>query len=417
MANDNAPVATALRQDALAHSLAGNDKGAERLKKNAEMVVNKEKDAKGKASPLEKSSYDFKDLRFPTDTGTNPRLLHYVKITPNIQQKSSYQVEKQKINGKEVKSFADSTTRFSDANKNIFNPFGFGSAAILSTGLGALGLAKGTAEGIKTADSATELATKSLGGFALGALSGAAAGAIITGINLSRKTRRAASTICLHMPDTLVQTMVNDYDQVSLTQALGTAGLIAQAGGAITDELIGKITDGKQGFGQSAGSAAISETAGAIGEKTGLFGSGITDVLLFSAGYAQNPQIEVLFKSIQNREYLFDFRLSPKNAQDAAAINEIIKALKFFAAPEIPEAGNGRYFIPPSEFDLEFMIGSYRNPKLPRIATCVLQGIDVNYASAGQFTAFEDGMPIEISMQLRFKEVEIMHKKLIAEGY
>jgi hypothetical protein len=63
------------------------------------------------------------------------------------------------------------------------------------------------------------------------------------------------------------------------------------------------------------------------------------------------------------------------------------------------------------------MVGQKRNPYLPRVSTCVLQGIDVNYSSAGQWTAFQDGMPVEISLQLRFKEVEILHKKLIDEGY
>jgi hypothetical protein len=63
------------------------------------------------------------------------------------------------------------------------------------------------------------------------------------------------------------------------------------------------------------------------------------------------------------------------------------------------------------------MVGSKINPNLPLISTCVLEGIDVNYGSAGQWTAFTDGMPVEISMQLRFKEVEILHKELIQQGY
>jgi hypothetical protein len=46
-----------------------------------------------------------------------------------------------------------------------------------------------------------------------------------------------------------------------------------------------------------------------------------------------------------------------------------------------------------------------------------LVGIDVNYAAAGQWTTFSDGMPVDISMQLRFKELELMHKGRIEEGY
>jgi hypothetical protein len=217
------------------------------------------------------------------------------------------------------------------------------------------------------------------------------------------------------MPDTVNQTVVNDYDQVSLTQALGTAGLVMQAGGSLINDIsesnIGNIG---QTLGSSVGGAEIK---GALAEKTGAFGQGITDVLLFSAGYAQNPQVELLFKTIQNREFLFDFKFVPRNKKEAEEIIKIIQAFRFFAAPEIPTTGGGRYFVPPSEFDIVFMVGSGRNANLPQISTCVLQGIDVNYGSAGQWSAFRDGMPVEIAMQLRFKEVEIMHKELVRQGY
>ena len=222
------------------------------------------------------------------------------------------------------------------------------------------------------------------------------------------------------MPDTVTNQLVNDYDQVSLTEALGKAGLVGQAGGSIVTGAMDRLTGTSPTFGLGAGGVAmggLAEAGGMVAEKTGNFGGGITDVLLFSAGLALNPQVELLFKNIQNREFLFDYKFVPRNKKEADAIKEIIKKFRFFAAPEIPTNSNGRYFIPPSEFDIEFMVGQKRNASLPRVSTCVLQGIDVNYGSAGQWTAFQDGMPVEISMQLRFKEVEIMHKKLIDEGY
>ena len=198
---------------------------------------------------------------------------------------------------------------------------------------------------------------------------------------------------------------------------MGTAGLVLQAGGSLTQGAFDAAMKGDLSFGQTPGSAGASELAGALAEKTGVFGQGITDALLFSAGYAQNPQVELLFRTIQNREFLFDFKFAPRNKAEADEVIKIIQTFRFFAAPEIPSNGNGRYFIPPSEFDIQFMVGSERNTKLPKISTCVLQGIDVNYGSAGQWTAFQDGMPVEIAMQLRFKEVEIMHKELIRNGF
>ena len=170
-------------------------------------------------------------------------------------------------------------------------------------------------------------------------------------------------------------------------------------------------------YGQTAGSGAIAEVAAKAAGATGAFGGNIEKALLFSSGFAKNPQVELLFENIANREFLFDFKFVPRNPQEAKDIIKIIQTFRFFAAPEIPTTGKGRYFVPPSEFDIEFMIGSKINPNLPLVSTCVLEGIDVNYGSAGQWTAFFDGMPVEISMQLRFKEVEILHKQLIKDGY
>jgi len=372
----------------------------------------------GPQKKTESSPFEFNDLRFPENVGQIGKLRHWIKFIPTLQQKSSYNIKKAGGAGGML-----STT---DTNRSA--KFGFGGDQLGSTtdpfndaaaigGIGTvLGLIKG-AEGFFGGDNLGEAVAGAAGSAVRGFVGGAFAGAVIGQIDLTRKTRRAAGSIALYMPDTVNQTVVNDYDQVSLTQALGTAGLIMQAGGSLVEGIAQAAISENVSLGQTLGSAAGAEVAGALAEKTGAFGQGITDVLLFSAGYAQNPQVELLFKTIQNREFLFDFKFVPRNKKEAEVIIKIIQAFRFFAAPEIPSVGQGRYFVPPSEFDIQFMVGEKPNPNLPRLATCVLQGIDVNYGSAGQWTAFEDGMPVEISMQLRFKEVEIMHKELINQGF
>jgi len=368
----------------------------------------------GPQKKTESSPFDFNDLRFPENVGHVGKLRHWIKFIPTLQQKSSYNIKKE--------GGAGGVLSRTDANRiNLGGQLGstndpFNNAAAI----GALGTSLAVLGGVDaalSADNLGEALAKGAGGAVKGFAAGVFAGAVIGSIDLSRKTRRAAGSIALYMPDTVNQTVVNDYDQVSLTQALGNAGLVMQAGGSLTQGAIDAAMSGNINFGQTPGSAAAGELAGALAEKTGAFGQGITDVLLFSAGYAQNPQVELLFKTIQNREFLFDFKFVPRTKKEAEVIIKIIQAFRFFAAPEIPTTGNGRYFVPPSEFDIQFMVGEKPNPNLPRLATCVLQGIDVNYGSAGQWTAFEDGMPVEISMQLRFKEVEIMHKELIKQGF
>ena len=374
----------------------------------------------GKQAKTETTPYEFNDLRFPNNIGGPNKLLHWIKFTPNVQQKSSYNVKKA--------GGSAGVLSVVDANrKNLGGQLGSTEdplGGILTTGalgttLGLYGGASEFASAVTSKDPAVVATAgiRGVTGAAVGAVAGIAAGVIIDSIDLTRKTRRAAATIGLYMPDTVQQTIVNDYDQVSMTQALGNAGLILQAGGSAAEGMMRAAQSGDLTFGQTPGSAGVSELAGTLAEKTGIFGQGITDALLFSAGYAQNPQVELLFRTIQNREFLFDFKFAPRNKAEADEVIKIIQTFRFFAAPEIPSNGNGRYFIPPSEFDIQFMVGSERNTKLPKISTCVLQGIDVNYGSAGQWTAFQDGMPVEIAMQLRFKEVEIMHKELIRNGF
>ena len=374
----------------------------------------------GQQRKTESSPFEFNDLRFPENVGHTGKLRHWIKFIPTLQQKSSYNIKKAGGSGGELgRTDTNRSSQFGFGGNQLgssTDPLnGLAAAGVLGTGLGVIGAASAAAEALSDPLRAGTAGAAALGGGVGGAVIGAFAGAVVGSIDLTRKTRRAAGSIALYMPDTVNQTVVNDYDQVSLTQALGTAGLVMQAGGSLINDISeSNLKNIGQTLGSSVGGAEIK---GALGEKTGAFGQGITDVLLFSAGYAQNPQVELLFKTIQNREFLFDFKFVPRNKKEAEVIVKIIQAFRFFAAPEIPTTGQGRYFVPPSEFDIQFMVGEKINPNLPKVATCVLQGIDVNYGSAGQWTAFDDGMPVEISMQLRFKEVEIMHKELIKQGF
>ena len=52
-----------------------------------------ERPERGPNKLFEGTNFDFKDLRFPPGVGNNPRLLHCIKFTPTVQNKSSYDVK------------------------------------------------------------------------------------------------------------------------------------------------------------------------------------------------------------------------------------------------------------------------------------------------------------------------------------
>lgn len=364
------------------------------------------KNPQGPAEKLINNPYNVRDLRFPSDVGNKPGNRHWIKFTPLIQQKGKYDVKTQAQAG--AADIGGTPRAIPGLGAAGLGLAGLVSAEkVLSGDFGEIrDLAKATDPTLSPSDRAAAVArSAALTGSVLA--QGFLAGSIISGINLSRKTTRAASYISLYMPDTVNFTTVNDYDTISLTQALGKVGLAGTAGSDLS-----KLVTAEGGL----GSPGLREAAGFLGEQTGLFGAGITDVLLFSAGLAQNPQMEVLFKATRNREFLFDFKFAPKTPAESQTIKNIIGTFRFHAAPQISSQG-ARYFIPPDEFDIEFMFGSGPNSNLPKISSCALEGIDVNYASAGQWATFRDGSPVEISMQLRFKEVEVLNKQRIADGF
>lgn len=379
----------------------------------------------------ERSKFTFDVLRFPSVLGTDPestdyspRYSNWVKFTPLVQEGSTWDISQSSSNqpftgGSEPSSGTD---RSSYGKFGQENPFDFGKAEAAAQvaqlhQLGSAGidllknLGKATISN-KPATAKAEAVAQFTGDVVkTEVVTGLTAG-MMSGMKLGRKVKRTNACICLYMPDNVEYKLGNKYDATSLTEALGRIGVVEAAGSDAFAALLGNQTPTGTSPGVSEASAEIIKAYGA-----GIVGSSFTDFALFSSGVAQNPQVELLYKSIDNRTFSFNFRFIPKNDAEAKTVLDIIKAFRFFAAPELPKGGSGRYFIPPSEFEIEFMIGTETNLKLPKIAGCVLEGIDVNYSPNRQWSTFEDGMPVEISLSLQFKEVEIMHKKLIEQGY
>lgn len=403
------------------------------------------KEAKGPAAKLEKNEYQSNDLRYPIDLATNNfERLHHITFYINVQNKSGYTVKEEtnavNMSEDELRLFLQggggetgqaNVNRFSDKGASQLSgstdPLNGVSTAI---GAGAFGIG-GAIFGAKVGAAAGSALTK-VGqgtGAAAGAAAGAVAGAVIGGavvssIDLSRKTKRIKSSISLYMPDTVNQQIIHEFGEISMTEALGLVGAIGQGATAIgssVKDFIGNlgskgVVDAFKGAG-APGGAALAELGGTLAEASGAFGGGIKEALLFSAGVALNPQIEVLYQKTGHREFLFDFKMVPRNETEAKAIRDIIKEFKFYSAPELLAGTSGRYFVPPAEFDIKFFYNGKENRNIHRISTCALVGIDIDYASAGQWTTFADGMPVEVKMQLRFKELELMHKGRIEEGY
>jgi len=247
----------------------------------------------------------------------------------------------------------------------------------------------------------------------------------ITGQNLEflRTTRLTKDSIALYMPDTLQYGYSQTYDQLSLGGELGGQVLAAGKSALEEYEKTGKIGDAFGSVLKSAGNVAGQKGVKKLGELTG--NQQTAQAILASTGRVENPMLEMVYKSPAFRDFQFDFTFYPRDEREALEVQKIIKKFTFHQAPEIL-AGAGGFLVPPSEFDIQFYYNGAQNPNIPTVGTCILKGIQVNYAPNG-FTAYEipgenapalgrTGMPVAIQITLQFQEVVILTKSDLADS-
>jgi hypothetical protein len=229
---------------------------------------------------------------------------------------------------------------------------------------------------------------------------------VLTNYQLRRNIEQLSYAIALTMPENLAVSYQNNYDQLSLTAALGGFGLAAQALAS---------TNGK---GDNA-NPFIAEAAGRLAGN--ILSEDFRKLGLFAAtGRTLNPQLELIYNSPALRQFTLDFRMIPRNPEESGAIQSILQILKLEAAPQISAETSSRYFIPPSQFQLEFYDGvnhAMPNSYLFKTKKCVLTDISIDYTGGGSFATFYTGAPVEIRLSLKFTETVIIDRTAVGEGF
>jgi len=230
----------------------------------------------------------------------------------------------------------------------------------------------------------------------------------------NRKTSRTTVGIRLYMPDTLSWSFQNQFSESALSSTL--PGMALGVAGA-SDSAIKSIKELIDSGGDPAKLASLSKKGNefkALGAEAVGRATGDVNFALNTFGMALNPQIDVIYETPVLRSFNFEFIFAPRSQEEGKAVYDIIQAFKFHAAPEILKGGGvfGRYFVPPSDFDIEFS-----NQKMGKISSCVLEDITVDYGATGS-AFYRDDMPVHTRLTLRFKELEYITKELIHEkGY
>ena len=372
----------------------------------------------GQLGSLDIDPYAVGSLKYPTDIqGLDTHIRNWITFYINEQVSGKYQTETvdQPIQDTVDQNMQENSAASwkNQASKQVQLPGG-----TMASQTTVVGGAAGAAAGF-------------IGGNAIfGAGAGALVGSNINEITQRPKTKRLKTCISIYMPDTVMTRQQQNWDSVSLTDEFGIVGEAVQMAGVLGDAF-GRIknSDNKMGqikteLGNLSSSPIGAELKGQVTSKlSSAAGLGdmkdTKDLLLRSQGFALNPQVELLFKGTDRREFMFQFSFTPRSKKEAGIIQNIIKTFRMHAAPSLATAADGgsRYFIIPSTFDMKYYFDGIENPYLAKIGTCACTGVDVNYASTGKFIAFEDGSPLEIQVMLTFRELDIITRESIERGY
>ena len=229
-------------------------------------------------------------------------------------------------------------------------------------------------------------------------------------------TRRLSTAIAMYMPASVQVTYGTQYTDTPVggvtEQALNAYNDLVNMRGGDAIGQIGKmgpdIADSLQNF-----------MLKSIGVIPGF--QGVKEAFEMKEGNVIADRLELAFKGINKRNFQYTFKMIPKSRDEARTIREIVFAFKSNMLPEFV-GGNrgGRRLLVPNTFDIQYMYMQNSNHFLHHISTCVLENMNVSYGGEKYktFEAIDDGAPpVETQITLNFKEMELITRERVHEGF
>jgi hypothetical protein len=140
---------------------------------------------------------------------------------------------------------------------------------------------------------------------------------------------------------------------------------------------------------------------------TPLFGS-VSGAFSKATGSTANPFLAVLFQGVNLRSHSFTYKFSPNSESEHNVLKKIVHEFKIRMHPERAGTG-GILLLYPDVVDIYFGVKD-KEPYF--FKTCFLTSMTLNYAPSGTpafFSMTKD--PVEVEMQLSFKEIEIVTRE------
>jgi hypothetical protein len=357
-------------------------------------------------------------LRYPSDLGNTDKG-HYMMIHVHAQDKTSYVRNLDRNNqesaiqrNREGLRAQTGATNLGGAGRMVIDKINDLFGQVAGTGRDIANTIVPESYSNAITEQLRKLPTESLSEFVAGAKESVGT---LNNSNFLRTTKRTTDSIALYMPDTLAFTDEQTFS--SLAMGGENAALAAAGVSILSDAASGDKFDAR-GLGKNASPFIGDFIANRLSPLLGENSTRAAMATLFGA--VKNPQLELIYSSPEFRAFAFEFMFYPRSEKEAKEVQKIVQRLRFHQAPEILSGSAGYFMVPPSEFDIEFYYNGEVNPNIPKISTCALTSISIDYAPNG-FRAYEvpgenspkmgsTGMPVAMRVNLSFRELEIMTK-------
>mgnify|MGYP001165466459 CR=1 FL=1 len=231
-----------------------------------------------------------------------------------------------------------------------------------------------------------------------------------------KPTIRLDTAIALYMPPQAIYRTAATYHDTEI-------GIAAKSGA----DIFAKVQEEGLSFGGVVDE--LKKLGPEIVDSMGLMGLAAADnipgfkgaraVFEMGAGEVIANRMELAFKKLEKRNFQFNFKMIPKSREEADEIRKIVYAFRANMAPEMVGTF-GRTFRVPNTFDIQYMYNGQENQYLHKISTCFLENFTVTYGG-DRYRTFEPNdegaPPVETNIQANFREIELITRERIAEGY
>lgn len=117
-------------------------------------------------------------------------------------------------------------------------------------------------------------------------------------------------------------------------------------------------------------------------------------------GGIPNPHPSIFFKGMDLREFVWNWKMVPRNKDESRAITAIIAALREFVVPRV----NGTFLDYPYMVTPD-VVGGDKN-LYGTFRKSMVKSMTVNYSAEGTSAFFVDGSPVSINLNMTLSELE-----------